>query len=73
MTINGKLATKEEQKELKYVGIQRIRLQYLKDSKKKMGIALWNVLEPQLKCYAYGPDSGIPTLSVDGLKQKGLI
>lgn len=73
MRVSTKVATEAEVKELQYVGIKRVRLQYLKNSKKMMGLALWNVLEPKLDGYVYGPDSGIPTLSVDGLKEKGLI
>lgn len=73
MKIDNRLATAEEQKELRYVGIPRLRLQYLKNSKKLMGVALWNVLEPKIKGYNYTPDSGVPTLSVDGLKNAGLI
>ncbi len=69
----AKLATSEEIQELKYVGVKRIRLQYLKNSKRMMGLALWNVLEPQLPGYTYGPNSGIPTLSIDGLQKAGLI
>ncbi len=67
------IAAEAELKELKYVGLPRIRLQYLKDSKRKMGLAMWNVLEPQLPHYQYGPDSGFPTFSIDGLKKNGII
>ena len=59
-----------EMKELKYVGIKRIRLQYLKNSKKMMGLSLWNLLEPRLPGY---PNDGDPTFSIDGLRERGLI
>lgn len=53
--------------------IPGLKLRYLKDSKKKMGIALWDVLAPQLDGYVYSSDSHIPTLSLVGLKEKGVI
>lgn len=65
------LATPAELKELKYVGIKRIRLQYLKQSKQKMGFALWNLIEPQLPNYTY--DGGFPTFSIEGLKERGIL
>jgi len=68
--INDKLAVPAEIKEAKYVGIKRIRLQYLKDSKRKMGLALWNLQEPRLPGY---PVDGDPTFSIEGLKERGLI
>lgn len=71
MNINDKLTTPEERKEVKYVGVARIRLQYLKDSKRKMGIPLWNLIEPHLPNYTY--DGGFPTFSIDGLRQHGVI
>jgi hypothetical protein len=49
-----------------------LRLQYLKGSA-KMGLRLWNVLSPQVEGYKYGPDSGVPTFSLDTLKDKGLL
>lgn len=73
MKVNQALVTDSEAKELKYVGIKRIRLQYLKGSKAKMGLALWNVLEPKVDGYTYGPDSGVPTFSLQTLRDKGLI
>lgn len=68
--INDKLATSEEIKEAKYVGIKRIRLQYLKNSKKMMGVALWNLLEPRLDGYS---QEGDPTFSIAGLTERGLL
>ena len=65
------LAVPAEIKELKYVGVKRIRLQYLKDSKRKMGLALWNLIEPQLPNYTY--DGGYPTFSIAGLKERGIL
>jgi hypothetical protein len=59
-----------------------IRLQYLKGSEKmsiitnkgeRIDCRLWNVLSPKLPGYRYGPDSGVPTLGVDGLKKVKLI
>ncbi len=64
------IAVPAEVKELKYVGVQRIRLQYLKNSKRIMGLALWNLLEPRLPGY---PTDGDPTFSWDGLHERGLI
>jgi len=50
-----------------------IRLQYLTGSKKK-GLALWNVLSPQLPNYPpNGGSNGFPTFSVDGLRQNGIV
>lgn len=69
--ISDKLSTPEERKEAKYVGIKRIRLQYLKNSKKMMGVALWNLMEPQIPGYTY--DGGYPTFGIDGLKQVGVL
>ncbi len=69
--ISDKLATAEEIKEAKYVGVPRIRLQYLKNSKKMMGVALWNLIEPQLPGYTY--DGGYPTFSVLGLQEQGIL
>ncbi len=48
-----------------------IQLEYLKGSKKMMGVALWNLISPKLKGYTY--DGGYPTFSIDGLKERGLI
>jgi len=68
------LCVPEELKEIKAVLGQRIKLEYLKDSKRMMGIALWNVKAPQLAGYKiYGNANGYPTLSLDGLKKAGLI
>lgn len=49
-----------------------VTLQYLERSL-EMGLALYNVLAPEVPGYRYGPDSGVPTFSFDTLKEKGLI
>jgi hypothetical protein len=67
------LAAPAEVKELAYVGVQPLRLQYLKRSKQMMGQPYWNVLSPQVAGYKYGKDSGFPTFGLDTLKSKGLI
>lgn len=67
------LTVEAERKELSFVGKRTIRLQYLKGSKEKMGLALWNVLSPEVAGYKYGPDSGFPTFSLETLRAKGLI
>lgn len=69
--LNDKLATPAEIKEAKYVGIKQIRLRYLKNSKKMMGIALWDLLEPRLPRYDY--THGVPTFGIDGLKSVGVL
>jgi hypothetical protein len=69
----GILSTPAEVNELAYVGAQPLRLQYLKGSKEKMGLALWNVLSPKVPGYNYGPNTGYPTFSLVTLKAKGLI
>jgi hypothetical protein len=69
--IPSKLATSEEIKEAKYVGVPRIRLQYLKNSKRMMGIPLWNLVEPKLPGYTY--DGGLPTFSLAGLRERGVL
>jgi hypothetical protein len=51
---------------------ETIKLRYLKDSKKKMGLALWDVLTP-IEGYTYSIDNGFPTFSLEGLKERGLI
>jgi hypothetical protein len=51
---------------------QPLKLQYLKGSA-KMGLRLWNVISPQVDGYTYGPDSGVPTFSLETLKAKGLL
>lgn len=72
------LTTSKERQELRAVGMtmpkytEPIRLQYLNGSA-KMGLRLWNVLSPKVDGYKYGPDSGVPTFSLDTLKQKGLL
>ena len=65
------IAAPAEVKELKYVGVKRIRLQYLKNSRRMMGLSLWNLIEPQLPGYTY--DGGYPTFGLDGLKERGII
>ena len=37
------------------------------------GFHLYDVLEPKVPGYVYGQDNGNVTLSLDGLKQKGLL
>lgn len=69
--ISDKLSTPEERKEAKYVGIKRIRLVYLKNSKRMMGFALWNLMEPKLPGYTY--TDGYPTFGIDGLKERGIL
>ncbi len=69
----------EEQKEVKYVGILKIKLRYLKGSKEKMAWAsqhgidgrMWDLMEPKLKGYTY--DGGYPTFTLTGLKELGVI
>ena len=68
------LAAPDEIKELAYVGVQPLRLQYLKGSKQKMGQAYWNLLSPQLPDYKpFGKENGYPTFGLQSLKDKGLI
>jgi hypothetical protein len=67
------LTTSDERTELQSVGARRVKLQYLKGSKQKMGMRLWNVLSPRVAGYRYGKDSGFPTFSLDTLRAKGLI
>ena len=53
-------------------------LRYHKGSE-KMGKAynidcrLWDVLSPKLDGYQYNSDSHVPTLSIEGMKERGLI
>lgn len=37
------------------------------------GFHLYDVLEPKVPGYAYGPNSGYPTLSLDGMRELGLV
>jgi hypothetical protein len=68
------LSTRAEIEELAYVGVQPLRLQYLKGSKQKMGQPYWNLLSPQLPGYKlYGGMNGYPTFGLDTLKSKGLL
>lgn len=70
------LTVPEERKELSAPlgrDLSPLRLQYLRGSRQK-GLALWNVLSPQLP--SYPPNGGIngwPTFSTHGLRQNGLI
>jgi hypothetical protein len=57
---------------------QPLRLRYHKGSErtgKAYGIdcRLWDVLSPKLEGYVYTSDSHIPTLSVEGMKERGLL
>ena len=72
------LTTESEQAEIKVVGKPPIRLRYHKGSERtgrSYGIdcRLWDVLSPKLANYVYNSDSHVPTLSVEGLRQVGLI
>lgn len=49
-----------------------VTLEYLERSE-EMGLALFNVMAPQIEGYKYGPNSGVPTFALETLKQKGLI
>ena len=67
------LTTPDELAEVRVVGRKpTLKLQYLKNSKKLMGMALWNVLSP-VAGYKTGPMQGVPTFSLIGLKEHGLI
>lgn len=70
------LTLEAEKKEIQAVlgrDLSPLKLQYLQGSKKK-GLALWNVLSPQLPGYAVnGGTNGYPTFSVMGLAQHKLI
>lgn len=72
------LTVVDEQKEITAVGQQPLVLRYHKGSE-RMGQAhgidcrLWDVLSPKLKGYVYNSDSHVPTFSVAGLREKGLI
>lgn len=48
-------------------------LEYIRDSKKIMGLSLWNVRSPKLPGYSYGGVNGLPTFSIEGLKERGLL
>jgi len=52
---------------LEYIGKMEWGDKYGIDSR------MWNVISPKLKGYPTGPLAGVPTLTLDGLKQKGLI
>jgi hypothetical protein len=62
-----------ERAEFHCVGKLPIKLQYLRGSKEKMHVRLWNVLSPKVEGYKYGKDSGFPTFSLGTLRSKGLI
>lgn len=77
----AKLATPEEVKEAKYVGIKRVVLRYLKNSK-QMGawakkidpaadLRMWDLIEPRLPNYNY--TDGYPTFTLEGLRQVGVL
>ena len=76
------LITDEERAEILAVKRKGVRLQYLKGSERMsmrtmtgelIDCRLWNVLSPRLAGYIYGPNMGIPTLGVEGLRKVGLI
>lgn len=71
------LTVESEQRELNAVGRKALKLQYIGKMEwgDKYGIdsRMWNVLSPALEGYPQGPMAGKPTLTLDGLKQKGLI
>jgi hypothetical protein len=67
------LTVESERKEFRCVGKQPVKLQYLKGSKRMMGLPLWNVISPKVDGYTYGKDSGFPTFGIDTLRAKGLI
>lgn len=55
-----------------------LRLRYHKGSErmgKPYGIdcRLWDVLSPRLPGYVYSSDSHVPTLSLQGMRERGLI
>lgn len=79
--LNDKLAVPAEIKEAKYVGVKRVVLRYLTNSK-KMGewakaidptadLRMWDLIEPRLPRYDYS--HGYPTFTVEGLKQRGIL
>lgn len=80
--LNDKLAVPAEIKEAKYVGVKRIVLRYLRNSKqmgewaKKLDptadLRLWDLIEPKLPGYQYD-GTGYPTFTITGLKQHGII
>lgn len=37
------------------------------------GFHLYDVVEPKIAGYVYSKDGGLPTLTLDGMKEKGLI
>lgn len=49
-----------------------VELQYLERSE-EMGLALYNVMSPEVPGYTYGPNSGVPTFSLQTLEEKNLI
>ena len=67
------LLADDEIKEVEAVGREPLRLRYVRDSKRIMGLALWDVLSPKVPGYRYDNDSGFPTFSLGTLKKKGLI
>jgi len=50
-----------------------LKLRYVRKSKAIMGIALWDVLTPIPGYPQVSEANGYPTLSLEGLKERGLI
>ena len=77
------LTTSKERQEIRAVlngmgdTMKTIKLEYVGKMAwgDKYGIdsRMWNVLSPKITGYVYGPLTGLPTLTVDGLKKHGLI
>ena len=72
------LTTSKERQEIRAIGTRKpLKLQYIGKMEwgDKYGIdsRMWNVISPRLEGYPTGPLAGVPTLTLDGLKQKGLI
>lgn len=73
------LTTSKERQELRAVGVKpRLILKYHKGSE-KIGKAygidarLWDVLSPRIPGYNYDANSGPVTLSVMGMRERGLL
>jgi len=64
--LNGKEDTMKNVK-LQYIGKMEWGDKYGIDSR------MWNVLSPALEGYPTGPLAGKPTLTLQGLKEKGLL
>lgn len=75
------IAAPAEIKELKYVGVKRIVLRYLKQSRQKgewakqfdpqADLRMWDLIEPHLPGYEY--TLGYPTFTIEGLKKVGVL